>query len=78
MSIHKIGEMKWKIRWREDGRLRSLTVHGPRELARKVERKRLSTRDENRHLDVKKEVRFRMTALDPHNTPSSEQREDCF
>jgi integrase len=38
-------------------------VHGPHELAKKVERKKLSLRDENRHLDVKREVNFRMTAL---------------
>ena len=63
MSIQKIGEQKWKIRWREDGRLRSLSVSGPHALARKIERKKLSVRDENRHLDVKKEVRVRMSAL---------------
>ena len=63
MSINKIGEQKWKIRWREGGRHLSQVVHGPRELARKIERKRLSARDENRHLDIKKEVRFRMAAL---------------
>jgi integrase len=38
-------------------------VHGAHELAKKVERKKLSARDENRHLDIKREVNFRMTAL---------------
>jgi hypothetical protein len=33
------------------------------ELARKIERKKMSARDENRHLDVKREVNFRMSAL---------------
>jgi integrase len=32
-------------------------------LAKKILRKRLSARDENRHLDIKKEVNFRMSAL---------------
>jgi integrase len=32
-------------------------------LAQKVERKKMSLRDENRHLDVKREVNYRMTAL---------------
>jgi len=38
-------------------------VHGPHDLAKKILRKRLSVRDENRHLDVKKEINFRMTDL---------------
>jgi integrase len=38
-------------------------VHGPHELAKRIERKKLSARDENRHLDIKREVNFRMTAL---------------
>ena len=63
MSIHKLGDQKWKVRWREAGHHRSLTVYGPRELAKKIERKRMSARDENRHLDIKKEVHFRMSAL---------------
>ena len=33
------------------------------ELARKIERKKMSARDENRHLDIKREVNFRMSAL---------------
>jgi integrase len=38
-------------------------VHGSFELARKIERKKMSVRDENRHLDIKREVNFRMSAL---------------
>ena len=63
MSIHKAEDGVYKIRWREGGRNRSLAVHGSHELATKILRKKLSARDENRHLDVKKEVNFRMTAL---------------
>src|SRR5882672_7879733 len=51
------------IRWWEGGRNRSLQVHGSHELAKKIERKKLSARDENRHLDVKREVNLRMSAL---------------
>ena len=63
MSIHKEGDGVYKIRWREGGRNRSLSVHGSHELAKKILRKKLSCRDENRHLDVKKEINFRMSAL---------------
>src|SRR5262245_39976194 len=63
MSIYKEEEGVYKIRWREGGRQRSLRVHGSYALAEKIERKKLSIRDENRHLDVKKEVNFKMTAL---------------
>ncbi len=63
MSIHRARDGVYKIRWREGGRNRSLNVHGSHELAVKILRKKLSARDENRHLDVKKEVNFRMTAL---------------
>jgi hypothetical protein len=38
-------------------------VHGSHELAKKIERKKMSARDEGRHLDIKREVNFRMTAL---------------
>ena len=38
-------------------------VHGAHELARKVERKRMSVRDENRHLDIKREMNYRMSTL---------------
>ena len=58
MSIYKLGDQKWKVRWREAGHHRSLTVYGPRELAKKIERKRMSARDENRHLDIKRRFTF--------------------
>jgi integrase len=63
MSIHRASDGVHKIRWREGGRNRSLIVHGPHDLAKKILRKKLSGRDENRHLDIKKEVNFRMSAL---------------
>lgn len=63
MSIHKKSEGMFEIRWRQGGRHKSLLVHGGHELARKVERKKMSVRDENRHLDIKREVNFRMSAL---------------
>jgi integrase len=63
VSIHKIKKEVYKIRWREGGRNRSLNVHGCHELAEKILRKKLSARDENRHLDIKREVNFRMSAL---------------
>ena len=56
MSIHKKSEGVFEVRWREGGRQKSLRVHGSHELARKIERKKMSIRDENRHLDVKREV----------------------
>jgi integrase len=63
MSIHKERDGVYRIRWREGGRNRSVRVHGSYELAKKVERKKMSARDENRHLDVRREVNFRMSAL---------------
>ncbi|MBV8845904.1 MAG: site-specific integrase [Bryobacterales bacterium] len=63
MSIHKKSDGVFEVRWREGGRNKSLRVHGSHELAKKVLRKKMSVRDENRHLDVKKEVNFRMSAL---------------
>jgi integrase len=63
MSIHRIEAGVFKIRWREGGRNRGLNVHGSHELAKKILRKKLSARDENRHLDIKREVNFRMSAL---------------
>jgi integrase len=63
VSIHKKSDGVFEIRWREGGRNKSLRVHGAYELARKIERKKMSVRDENRHLDVKREVNFRMSAL---------------
>jgi integrase len=63
MSIKKRSEGVFEVRWREGGRNKSLRVHGAYELARKIERKKMSIRDENRHLDVKREVNLRMSAL---------------
>ena len=63
MSIRKKGDQIWKVRWREAGRHRSVLVNGPHELAKKIERKKMSARDENRHLEVRKEVYFPMKKL---------------
>ena len=63
MSIHRISDRSFDVRWREGGRNKSLRVHGALELARKIERKKMSVRDENRHLDVKREINLRMTVL---------------
>jgi integrase len=63
VSIHKEEAGVFKIRWREQGRNRSLRVHGSHELAKKIHRKKLSARDENRHVDVKREANYRMTTL---------------
>ncbi len=63
MSIHKKSDGMFEIRWREGGRNKSLRVRGSHELAKKVLRKKMSVRDENRHMDVKREVNFRMSAL---------------
>jgi integrase len=63
MSIHKIEKGKYRIRWREGGRNKSTVVHGGHELAKKIENKKKSIRDENRHLDIKRDINFRMSAL---------------
>jgi integrase len=63
MSIHRKSEQLFEVRWREGGRNKSLRVHGCYELARKIERKKMSVRDENRHLEIKREVNYRMSAL---------------
>jgi integrase len=63
MSMHKEADGAWKVRWREHGRNRSVRVHGSHELAKKILHKKLAARDENRHLDVKKELNFRMSGL---------------
>jgi len=63
MSIHKKSGGVFEVRWREGGRQKSLRIHGTHELACKIERKKMSLRDENRHLDVKREVNLRMSAL---------------
>lgn len=58
-----VSEGVYEIRWRERGRNKSLTLRGGFELAKKIERKKMSSRDENRHLDVKREINYRMSAL---------------
>ena len=63
MCIHKMQDGIYKVRWREGGRNKSLNVHGQHDLAKKILRKKLSARDENRHLDVKREINFRMSEL---------------
>lgn len=63
MSIKKKSEKVFEVRWREGGRHKCVLVHGAYELARKVERKKMSVRDENRHLDIKREVNYRMSTL---------------
>jgi len=63
VSVHKEDDDVWKVRWREGGRNRSVRVHGSHELAKKIERKKMSVRDENRHLDVKREVNYRVSTL---------------
>jgi integrase len=63
MSIVKKSEGLLEVRWREGGRHKSTRVHGSYELAKKIERKRMSARDENRHLDVRRDVNYRMTTL---------------
>ena len=63
MSIHKMRDGVFEVRWREGGRNKCTWVHGSHELAKKIERKKMSARDENRHLDVKREINFRMSAL---------------
>ncbi len=63
MSVVKLSEGLYEVRWREEGRQKTKRIHGGYELARKVLRKKLSTRDENRHLDVKKEINYRMSEL---------------
>lgn len=63
MSIHKEGDRIYKIRWREGGRNRSLRVYGSHELAKNILHKKLTLRAENRHLDIRKEVNFRMGTL---------------
>ena len=63
MSIKKLSDGLYEIRWREGGRNKSLQVFGPAELAKKIERKKKSLRDERRHLDVKQEINYRMSEL---------------
>jgi integrase len=63
MSVVKLREGLYEVRWREEGRQKTKRIHGGYDLARKVLRKKMSTRDENRHLDVKKEINCQMTEL---------------
>jgi hypothetical protein len=63
MSVTKQDEGLYRVRWREGGRARSVLVHGSANLAKTIERKKLTLRDENRHLDVKKEIHYRMNDL---------------
>src|ERR1700722_13833054 len=63
MSIHRIEKGKYRIRWREGGRNKSAVIYGSHELAKKIENKKKSIRDENRHLDIKRDVNFKMSAL---------------
>ena len=63
MSIKRKADGLFEVRWRERGRNKSVRVHGSYELAKKIERKRMSARDENRHLEVRREVNLRMTVL---------------
>ena len=63
MSVVKLSERLYEVRWREEGRQKTTRIHGGYDLARKVLRKKLSMRDENRHLDVKKEINYRMSEL---------------
>src|SRR5438552_5873684 len=63
MSIQRKSEGVFDVRWWEGGRNKSVRVRGTYELARKIERKKMSARDENRHLDIKREVNLRMSTL---------------
>jgi len=63
VSIHRKSDGVFEVRWREGGRNKSQRVHGPYEPAKKVERKKMSLRDEKRRLDIKREINFRMSAL---------------
>jgi hypothetical protein len=49
VSIEKKADGVYKVRWWEDGRQKRLIVHGSFDLAKKIQRKKLSARDENRH-----------------------------
>jgi hypothetical protein len=63
MSVTKLDEKLYKVRRRERGRARSVIVHGSAKLAKTIERKKLTLRAENRHLDVKKQINYRMNDL---------------
>jgi hypothetical protein len=40
MSVTKLDEKLYKVRWREGGRARSVIVHGSARLAKKIEDKK--------------------------------------
>ncbi len=63
MSIKRKADGLFEVRWWEGGRNKSVRVHGSFELAKKIERKKMSARDENRHLEVRREVNVRMSVL---------------
>jgi integrase len=63
MSMKRVSDGLYEVRWREGGRHKSLRVQGAAELARKILRKKMSKRDENRHLDIKKDINYRMSDL---------------
>ena len=63
VSIKRKADGLFEVRWWEGGRNKSVRVHGSFELAKKIERKKMSTRDENRHLEVRREINLRMSML---------------
>jgi integrase len=63
MSVRKKEKGVYVVRWREGGRHRSAKVHGSDKLAKSVEHKKLTIRDEKRYLDVKKEINYSMSDL---------------
>jgi hypothetical protein len=63
VSIKRKADGLFEVRWWKRGRNKSVRVHGSYELAKKIERKKMSARDENRHLEVRREVNLRMTVL---------------
>src|SRR6266700_6703075 len=62
MSVHKKADGLFEVRWREGGRQKSVRIRGF-DVAKKVQHKKLTRRDENRHLDVKKEINYKMSEL---------------
>jgi integrase len=63
MSVRKKEKGVYVVRWREGGRHKSAKVHGTGKRAKTVERKKLTLRDENRYLDVKKEINYSVSDL---------------
>jgi len=63
MSVRKKERGVFEVRWREGGRHKSAKVHGSSKRAKAVEHKKLTLRDENRYLDVKKEINYIMSDL---------------